>query len=344
MKKTISVKLLPSNQEAEVLRLTIQEYIAAVNEISGWMYTFNECGKLTSRHVLQSLPSALKNQAIRDARSIFIKYRTGKVDRFPLLRKPVAIWNNQNYSFDENHIAIPVWNNGKSTKITINGCLVDAQLSDMQKYKLGTLRITQKSGKWIAQISVEIPLPDAVQGDTMGVDLGLKCPAVCYTDTGAVKFIGNGRRNKQLRRRFASKRKKLQKMGKNSAIHKLGNKENRIMGDIDHKISREIVDFAIAHSCGTIKMEKLQSIRQQARKSRKNNRSLHSWSFYRLASFIEYKAALAGINIEYVNPAYTSQTCPVCGTLNHADDRDYRCKCGFHKHRDIVGAMNILAA
>ncbi len=344
MKKTISVKLLPSKREAELLRLTVLEYISAVNEIAGWMYTFNECGKLSSKHVLQSLPSALKNQAIRDARSVFAKYRTGKVDRLPLLRKPVGIWNNQNYSYDVNHISFPVWNNGKSTIITIKAYLTDTQLTDLQNNKLGTLRITQKSGKWIAQISVEVPLPDAVQGDTMGVDLGLKCPAVCCTESGAVKFVGNGRRNKQLRRRFASKRKKLQKKGKNSALQKLGNKENRIMDDIDHKISREIVDFAIAHNCSTIRLEKLQNIRQQARKSRKNNRSLHSWSFYRLATFIEYKAALSGINVVYVNPAYTSQKCPACGSLNHADDRNYRCKCGFHKHRDIVGAMNILAA
>ncbi|SFG12290.1 transposase, IS605 OrfB family, central region, partial [Lachnospiraceae bacterium C7] len=62
---------------------------------------------------------------------------------------------------------------------------------------------------------------------------------------------------------------------------------------------------------------------------------------YRLAQFIEYKAKLAGIAVEYVNPAYTSQTCPVCGHVHHANDRIYACKCGFHIHRDILGAMNI---
>ena len=344
MKKTISIKLMPSKTEAQILLLTTQAYIDAVNQISGWMYTFNEFGKLSSKHVLQALPSALKNQAIRDARSVFAKYRAGKAEHLPILRKPVAIWNNQNYSIDESHIAFPVWNNGKTTKITIKACITETQLSSLQNYTLRALRLTQKSGKWIAQISIELPEANAVHGASMGVDLGLKCPAVCYTESGAVKFIGNGRRNKQLRRRFASKRKKLQKKGKKDAVQKLGNKENRIMADVDHKLSREIVDFAIKHNCGTIKLEKLQNIRQQARKSRKNNRSLHSWSFYRLASFIEYKAALAGLNVVYVNPTYTSQICPACHTLNHADDRDYRCKCGFHKHRDIVGAMNILAA
>ncbi|MBO5567208.1 MAG: transposase, partial [Succinivibrio sp.] len=54
------------------------------------------------------------------------------------------------------------------------------------------------------------------------------------------------------------------------------------------------------------------------RSSRKNNHSLHSWSFYRLSQFIEYKAKLAGIAVEYVNPAYTSQRCPECGHIHHA--------------------------
>ena len=108
---------------------------------------------------------------------------------------------------------------------------------------------------------------DAFSNDNvMGVDLGIKCPAVSYCPDGSVKFYGNGR---------------------------------------------------------------------------KNNHSLHTWSFYRLATFIEYKAKLAGIKVEYVDPAYTSQICPICGSVHHANDRNYTCRCGFHTHRDLLGAINI---
>ena len=44
-----------------------------------------------------------------------------------------------------------------------------------------------------------------------------------------------------------------------------------------------------------------------------------------MAKVIEYKANLAGIDVVYVNPKYTSQTCPVCGTRNHASDRKNKC-------------------
>jgi IS605 OrfB family transposase len=125
------------------------------------------------------------------------------------------------------------------------------------------------------------------------------------------------------------------------AVLRINNKEQRIMRDIDHKISHDIIETAVAHNVKLIKLEQLQNIRSAARQSRKNNHSLHSWSFYRLAQFIEYKARLAGISVEYVNPAYTSQRCPICGSVHHADDRTYKCACGFHTHRDILGARNI---
>lgn len=63
------------------------------------------------------------------------------------------------------------------------------------------------------------------------------------------------------------------------------------------------------------------------------------------ASFIAYKAKLAGIKVVYVDPAYTSQTCPKCGKHNKAQDRHYACHaCGYTTHRDRVGAINIMQA
>nr|WP_317991063.1 IS200/IS605 family accessory protein TnpB-related protein [uncultured Faecalibacillus sp.] len=55
------------------------------------------------------------------------------------------------------------------------------------------------------------------------------------------------------------------------------------MKDIDHKISREIVNTAKKHKAKVIKLERLENIRSTTRTSRKNNPSLHTWSFYRLA-------------------------------------------------------------
>nr|WP_276207033.1 transposase [Natranaerobius trueperi] len=176
-----------------------------------------------------------------------------------------------------------------------------------------------------------VPEPKPKETDTvMGVDLGLKAPAVSVTSTGKTKFIGNGRPNKYIRRKYKSKRSELGQAKKLNASKTLNDKEQRWMKDQDHKISRKVVDFS--------------NIRNTARTSRKNEKNLHTWSFYRLALFIEYKAKLRGIAVEYVDPKYTSQTCPICRNRNHVKDRNYQCSCGFKTHRDRVAGMNIIHA
>ena len=172
----------------------------------------------------------------------------------------------------------------------------------------------------------------------------LSCFRVAVSDNGKVKFFGNGRQNKFVKRKHRSARRKLGKLKKLTAIRKRDNKEQRWMKDQDHKASRQLVNFAKENNVSTIRLEALSGIRQTARTSRKNEKNLHSWSFYRLAQYIEYKAKLAGIVVEYVNPKYTSQLCPACGERNKASDRKYKCSCGFKGHRDIVGALNIISA
>ena len=73
----------------------------------------------------------------------------------------------------------------------------------MLKHKLGTLRITKKANKWIAQISVTIPTIEKTGIKVMGVDLGLKVPAVAVTDDEKVRFFGNGRQNKYMKAKIS---------------------------------------------------------------------------------------------------------------------------------------------
>ena len=66
-----------------------------------------------------------------------------------------------------------------------------------------------------------------------------------------------------------------------------------------------------------------------------------TWTFHQLATFIAYKAKRAGITVEWVDPAHTSQIGPACFRRNTATDRRYRCAdCGWTGHRDSVGAIN----
>ncbi len=192
-------------------------------------------------------------------------------------------------------------------------------------------------------------LPEPVEQDgVMGIDLGIKVPAVAHTRGKGTRFFGNGRYQRMMRRRFYSQRKKLQKAKKTRAVKKSKGKEARWMKNINHQLSRQIVNHAHEQGVGTIKVESLAGIRKgttstsRGAKARKNNRMKNSWSFYQLTLFIAYKAQRLGIKVESVDPAYTSQECPACGARNKAHDRTYVCaECGWHGHRDSVGAINI---
>lgn len=362
MQLSETVKLYMTREQKSLVVMAMNKYISTVNSLISVATSGTSISKYTTADVNASLPSALTNQCIRDAKSIVNKYNkdcrkasaknkklarqrsniTIKEPIVPVLKRPCCYVNNQNFKIRDNCIEFPVLINGKSKRISIRTSMTDKQKQIFANIKFGTMRIVYKDNKIVAQIVYEVAEPGYTDdGNVMGVDLGIKCPAVSYISDGSVKFYGNGRKNKYMRRHYKYLRKKLGKAKKTDAIKRINNKEQRIMKDIDHKLSREIVNTATAHGVSVIKMEQLANIRSTTRTSRKNNHSLHTWSFYRLAQFIEYKAKLAGIKVEYVNPAYTSQKCPVCGNVHHANDRKYICKCGFHTHRDILGAMNI---
>lgn len=362
MQLSETIKLYPTKYQSELIKFTMLEYISTVNNLVSDAINGLSLSKITTANVKADLPAALTNQCIRDAKSIIRKYykdchkavlkndyfiRTNKSNRviapnISILKKPCCYINNQNFKINGCKIEFPVLINGKSKRISIKTKMSDKQKNICASYKLGTMRIVMKSNVIVAQIvydADETTFSD--EGNVMGVDLGIKCPAVSYCSNKSIHFYGNGRKNKYMRRHYKYLRKKLGKAKKLNAIKHINNKEQRIMKDIDHKISHDIIETAVAHNVKVIKLEQLQNIRSTTRTSRKNNSSLHTWSFYRLAKFIKYKAHLAGIKVEYVNPAYTSQKCPICGDIHHADDRKYNCKCGYHIHRDILGAINI---
>lgn len=362
MQLSETIRLYPSKEYNMHILNAMQLYIDTVNSIVSDAVIGTDISKMTTADFVCELPSCIKNQIIRDAKSVYKKYSKSvnkynkkvaaykshnkdtdniKVPNVPILSRKVLYINNQNYRIKDSCISFPLMINGKSTRISVPTKITDKQLYKLSECKLGTMRICIKNNHLLCQIVYEQDETISSGTETMGIDLGIKCPAVSYISNGKVKFYGNGRKNKYMRRHYRYLRRKLQKAKKPKAVERIGQKEQRIMNDIDHKLSREIVNTAKANNVKIIQMERLDNIRSTARTSRKNNPSLHTWSFYRLANYIEYKAKLEGIEVVYVNPAYTSQICPCCGSKNHAKDRRYICSCGYQTHRDLVGAINI---
>jgi IS605 OrfB family transposase len=234
----------------------------------------------------------------------------------PVLRRPICQWNNQNWRIEGDTLLIPVCQNGQVRQISIR-CSGSEPLGSP-----GVLRIKRKRGKWVADVAYTLPEtePTTSQG-VMGVDLGLKVPAVVHISNKGACFFGNGRQQRAKRRQFYGRRKALQQAKKVRAVRKSQGKEQRWMRDTNHQLSHKIVAHAQAQGVGIIRMERLAGIRQRTArtsrgaKARKNNRMMASWTFHQLAEFIAYKAARAGIVVEWVDPAHTSQMCPACFEL-----------------------------
>ena len=150
-------------------------------------------------------------------------------------------------------------------------------------------------------------------------------------------------------------RQKLQAMGTKSAkrlLRKRSGREHRFIRDVNHCLSKAIVQAAQGTARG-IALEDLKGIRERiaARRTvagKRQRRVLHTWAFCQLRAFIAYKAALAGVRVVLVNPAYTSQTCSRCGHCERANrpaQAAFHCRaCGFACHADLNAAENIRRA
>ena len=113
--------------------------------------------------------------------------------------------------------------------------------------------------------------------------------------------------------------------------------------DALHKHTTKFVNHCGESGLATIAIGDLTGIRENINYGRRANQKLHQWAFGKVTELITYKAKAVGIKVELIDEAYTSQTCPNCGNPKKPTNRNYTCPCGFHYHRDGVGAINIRA-
>jgi putative transposase len=74
-------------------------------------------------------------------------------------------------------------------------------------------------------------------------------------------------------------------------------------------------------------------------------RDVHDASWSKLVDLISYKAARAGKYLIKVDPKYTSQICPECGSVKAKTlaERTHDCACGYVADRDVAAARVILS-
>ena len=205
-------------------------------------------------------------------------------------------------------------------------------------------KLVRRGKDWYLMLTVEdedVPIQPG-ECPVFGLDLGLANTAV-LVGSNVVKFW-DGKPLRYTRGRYARYRQALQQKRKIGMVKRSKGKESRWVRDLNHKISRQIVDIVAAHN-GVLCVEKLLGIRDRTKFSKKLNRMVHGWPFAQLLSMIHYKAALAGVPVIEVDPRKTSQRCSCCGhqdRSNRPSQAVFCCKaCEYEVHADVNAARNI---
>lgn len=239
--------------------------------------------------------------------------------------------NNQAFKYDGSEIYIP------SLKIHIP--FVKENITSIRSIELDEV---------YAHICCKVPdVPSRETSTFLGVDRNTTGHIAVCSDPDTHKVFKFGKECEHIHKKYCSLRRTAQREGAKKKHHKyrkakrFKHRESNIVKNINHQISRKIVDIA-AKDNSTIVLEDLKSIRQTSKTNGRFRYSLNSWSFYQLQTQIEYKAKLLGIPVRYVEPAYTSKLCSRCGQIGIRDGKTFKCPhCGHADHADANAGFNI---
>ena len=200
------------------------------------------------------------------------------------------------------------------------------------QYDVGGSSIQEaKNGKRFLLLVVKIPKesrtlnPDRV----VGVDLGVNIPLYAALNDNTYGGLSIGSRDQflKVRMRMAAQKRELQRnlrvatngghgrKQKLQALDRLEGKERNWVHLQNHIFSKSIIEYALRNEAGAIQMERLTGFGHDRNDEVDEGFKfiLRYWSFFELQTMIEYKAKAAGIEVRYVDPYHTSQTCSFCG-------------------------------
>lgn len=207
-----------------------------------------------------------------------------------------------------------------------------------------------KHGKYFLHIPVTYEVEESNLEDichVVGIDRGINFVVATYDSKRRSEFV-SGKQIKQKRAQYSKTRKQLQQVKTPSSRRRLkaiGSRENRWMQDVNHQVSKALVENNPKHTLFVL--EDLSGVRNATEKVSLKNRYVSvSWSFFDLEQKLIYKAKNNQSSVIKVNPAYTSQTCPICGHTERANRNKKKhlfcCKnCDYQSNDDRIGAMNL---
>lgn len=234
-----------------------------------------------------------------------------------------------------------------------NRLTVQRILDDENDYSAPQIQLKDRDLFLLLPVKEPERAPDLDAELTVGVDLGLAVPAYIALSKGpARRAIGSAEDFLRTRTQMQSRRRRLQRSlkatkggrgraSKLKALDRIEKKEQAFARTYNHFVSKNIVDFAIQHRAGMIKMEMLEGFGREEKQAF----VLRNWSYFDLQKDIDYKAKRVGIKVVKVDPYHTSQICSECGHYEEGQRKSqsqFVCaKCGVELNADHNAAVNI---
>ena len=358
---TVPCKLKVSQSQAAKLDATMDAFVQALNWVNQ-----NTPEKVVNAVKLQSLcyyqirarfglSSNLAQQVCRrlaGARKV-ARQKNRPVKAF---KRGFATYDARIFSFREKDWTVSLTTVGGRERFELAIGRYQRERLAGSNPKSATL-VKRKDGSYSIQICVETePSPPQRTGRVLGVDLGRT--DIAHTSEGD---NWNGQQLNRVRDHYSKLRAALQRKASKGTrssrrrcrelLQRLSGKERRFQAWVNHRISKAIVSRAKATN-SALALEDLTGIRErvnQQPRSKAERRRTNNWAFYQLRMFVVYKAAIAGVPVVLVPPAYTSQTCHRCLHIHpdpaqsYRNGKQFKCgHCGWEGDADLNGA-NVIA-
>lgn len=345
MKLVAALKLMPSSEQAGLLRLTL----VRCNEAASWLaiegFAVNTIGqyalhKLFYRELRERF-GLTAQAAVRTIAKVADAFKVNSVGA-PVFRSDAAQpYDDRIMRFVKNNTGVSLWT--LEGRIVIP-CIMGDHQRKLMAYRKGEADLCSVRGNWFLVATCDVPETEPFDAeDWLGVDFGLVNLAV---DSDGTTYSGDT--VERQRRHHQKRRKGLQKCGTKGAkrrLRKLSGKQARFQRHHNHCISKALVADAERTGRG-IALEQLKGIRGRVTARGSDQRArLGNWGFAQLGSLVAYKAKRAGVPVTYVDPRNTSRQCRECGCIdkaNRPDQATFKCVgCGHNAPADLNAARNI---
>ena len=353
---TAKIQISATADDKVLLNKTMSVYSDACNYVSDYVFRTHDLKQFSLNKALYTelrKKFGLKSQMTQSVfKTVIARYKTILENESkwikPSFKKPQydLVWN-RDYSLTQNCFSINTLNGRVKLPYFAEGM---SKYFDHTIYKFGTAKLVNKHGRYFLHIPVTYDIEESNISDicnVVGIDRGINFVVATYDSKHKSGFV-SGKAIKQKRANYSKLRKELQKRQTPSARRRLkaiGSRENRWMQDINHCVSKALVKNNPRHTLFVL--EDLSGVRDATERVKTKDRYVSvSWSFYDLEQKLMYKAKQNQSTVIKVNPAYTSQCCPVCGHIEKANRNKrihlFNCKnCGYKSNDDRIGAMNL---